>query len=83
MLVQAQAAGAPVAVAIRGRNGRFAQRLEAPEGERAVLLFAAAPGGIAEDTPEHACAQGRALAGVHEAALEAGTVARLWMPSCW
>ena len=77
VLVQAQAAGAPVAVAIRGRNGRFAQRLEAPEGERAVLLFAAAPGSIAEDTPEHACAQGRALAGVHEAALEAGTVARL------
>ena len=77
VLVQAQAAGAPVAVAIRGRDGRFAQRLEAPEGERAVLLFAAAPGSIAEDTPEHACAQGRALAGVHEGALEAGTVARL------
>jgi Ser/Thr protein kinase RdoA (MazF antagonist) len=77
VLAQAQAAGAPVALAIRGRDGRFAQRLEAPEGERAVLLFAAAPGSIAEDTPEHAAAQGRTLARLHQAALEVGTVARL------
>ena len=76
-LAQAQAAGASVALAICGRDGRFAQGLAAPEGERAVLLFAAAPGSIAEDTPEHAAAQGRALARLHEAALDAGTVARL------
>ena len=84
-LAQAQAAGASVALAIRGRDGRFAQRLAAPEGERAVLLFAAAPGSTAEDTPEHAYAQGRALAGVHEALSRPGR----WpgcaasMPSCW
>ena len=76
-LAQAHAAGASVALAIRGRDGRFAQRLAAPEGERAVLLFAAAPGSIAEDTPEHAAAQGRALAHLHQAALEVGTAARL------
>jgi Ser/Thr protein kinase RdoA (MazF antagonist) len=77
-LAEARAAGgAPVAVALRGRNGRFAQRLEAPEGERAVLLFVAAPGSVPEDIPEHAYAQGRALARLHETALTASTAANL------
>ena len=76
-LAEARAAGAPVAVALRGRDGRFAQRLEAPEGDRAVLLFVAAPGSVPEDIPEHAHAQGRALARLHETALTASTAANL------
>lgn len=76
-LAEAKAAGASVAVALRGRNGRFAQRLEAQEGERAVLLFRAAPGTVAEDIPEHAYVQGRALARVHETALAPSTASAL------
>jgi Ser/Thr protein kinase RdoA (MazF antagonist) len=72
-LAEAKAAGASVAVALLGRDGRFAQRLEAPEGERAALLFAAAPGSDAEDTPGHAHAQGRALARLHDVVLTAST----------
>ncbi len=76
-LAEAHAAGAPVAVALRGRDGRFAQRLQAPEGERAVLLFVSAPGSVPEDIPEHAHAQGRALARLHETTLTASTAANL------
>jgi Ser/Thr protein kinase RdoA (MazF antagonist) len=72
-LAEANAAGAPVAVALRGRDGRFAQSLAAPEGERAALLLAAAPGVDAEDTPGHAQAQGRALARLHEVVLTPST----------
>jgi Ser/Thr protein kinase RdoA (MazF antagonist) len=76
-LAEAKSAGASVAIALRGRDGRFGQRLTAPEGDRAVLLFVAAPGIIAQDTPEHAHAQGRALAGLHAAAPSASTLAAL------
>jgi Ser/Thr protein kinase RdoA (MazF antagonist) len=76
-LAEAQAAGAAVAIALRGRDGRFAQRLQAPEGDRTVLLFVAAPGGVPEDIPEHAYAQGRVLARLHDTALTALTAANL------
>jgi Ser/Thr protein kinase RdoA (MazF antagonist) len=77
VLVQARAAGAPVAVAERGRNGRFAQRLVTPEGVRAVLLFRAAPGQDAQETPAHACAQGVALAQIHAVALDMKMTSRM------
>jgi Ser/Thr protein kinase RdoA (MazF antagonist) len=76
-LAEAQAAGALVAVALRGCDGRFAQRLQAPEGDRAVLLFVAAPGSVPEDIPEHAYAQGRTLARLHETVLTSSTAANL------
>ncbi|CAN5704649.1 hypothetical protein BH11PSE3_BH11PSE3_24530 [soil metagenome] len=76
-LAEARAMGAPVAVAVRGRNGRFAQCLEAREGARAALLFCAALGTMAEDTPQHAHAQGRALARVHQTALAVSTASSL------
>jgi Ser/Thr protein kinase RdoA (MazF antagonist) len=76
-LAEAQAAGVPVAVAVRGRDGRFGQRLAAPEGDRAVLLFVVAPGADAEATPAHAWAQGRSLAQLHEVRLSEATRAAL------
>ncbi len=76
-LVQASATGAPVAVAVRGRNRRFAQRLVTPEGERSVLLFRAAPGTEPQELPEHAYAQGVALAKIHAATLDASTARRM------
>lgn len=59
--------GAAVAVALRGRDGRFCQRLSAPEGDRAVLLFAGAPGVVAEHSAHDAHALGVALGSVHAA----------------
>jgi len=76
-LMQAKASGAPVAVAERGRDGRFAQRLVTPEGERAVLLFEAAAGVEPQESPEHAHAQGVALARIHDVAFDAGRMRRL------
>jgi Ser/Thr protein kinase RdoA (MazF antagonist) len=57
--------GATVSVALRGRDGRFCQCLAAPEGDRAVLLFAGAPGVVAEHSPHDARALGVALGRVH------------------
>jgi Ser/Thr protein kinase RdoA (MazF antagonist) len=76
-LAEAQAAGVPVAVAVRGRDGRFGQRLVAAEGDRAALLFVLAPGADPEATPAHAWAQGRSLAQLHEVKLSEATRAAL------
>jgi Ser/Thr protein kinase RdoA (MazF antagonist) len=76
-LLRASAAGAPVAVAERGRNGQFAQRFATPEGERAALLFQVAPGTEAQERPDHAYAQGVALAQIHAVALGASTTRRM------
>lgn len=76
-LAEARAAGVPVAVAVRGRDGRFGQRLAAAEGDRAALLFVVAPGADPEATPAHAWAQGRSLAHLHEVRLSEATRATL------
>jgi Ser/Thr protein kinase RdoA (MazF antagonist) len=76
-LAEAHDAGVPVAIALRGRDGRFGQRVAAPEGDRAALLFAEAPGADAEDTPAHAWAQGRSLARLHGVRLSDVTAASL------
>ncbi len=76
-LAEAQAAGVPVAAALRGRDGRFGQSIGAPEGGRAALLFAAAPGADPDDTPAHAWAQGRSLARLHDVRLSDATAASL------
>jgi Ser/Thr protein kinase RdoA (MazF antagonist) len=65
VLAELAAAGGPVAPALRGRDGCFAQRISVPEGERIAVLFAAAPGEEAGESPEHARAQGVALARIH------------------
>lgn len=74
-LAEAKAAGASVAVAIRGRDGGFAQPVAAPEGERAALLFAPARG--IEGQTEHAAAQGRALGQLHAVRLSDPTAEML------
>jgi len=76
-IVQASATGAPVAVAVRGRDQRFAQSLVTPEGERSVLLFRAAPGTEPQELPEHAYAQGVALAKIHAATPDASMARRM------
>lgn len=74
-LAEAKAAGAPVAVAVRGRDGHFAQPVAASEGERAALLFEPAPGNPGQ--VEDAAAQGRALAQLHAVRLSDPVAARL------
>lgn len=76
-LAEVQSAGVPVAVALRGRDGRFGQAVRAAEGERAALLFSAAPGADPDDTPAHAWAQGRSLARLHDVQLSDATSAGL------
>lgn len=76
-LAEAQAAGVPVAAALRGRDGRFGQVYTTVEGERAVLLFARAPGVDARAVAGHAHAQGKALARLHGMVLTDDTTARL------
>ena len=74
-LAEAKMGGAPVAVAVRGRDGGFAQPVAAPEGERAALLIEPARG--TEGQIEEAAAQGRALALLHAVRLSASTAASL------
>jgi Ser/Thr protein kinase RdoA (MazF antagonist) len=64
-LVELAAAGRPVAVALHGRDGHFAQRIDLPEGERIAALFVAAPGEEAGESAAHAHAQGITLARIH------------------
>jgi Ser/Thr protein kinase RdoA (MazF antagonist) len=65
MLAELKERGASVAIAVRGRDGRFCQRLAAPEGDRAVVLFAEAPGVVAGHSYQDAHALGVALGRVH------------------
>ena len=74
-LGEAKAGGASVAVAVRGRDGSFAQPVAAPEGERAALLFEPARG--VEAQIEEAVAQGGALARLHAVRLTDPTAAML------
>ena len=74
-LAEAKAGGASVAVAVRGRDGRFAQPVMAPEGERAAVLIEPAHG--TEGQSEDAAAQGRALAQLHSVRLNDSTAAGL------
>lgn len=74
-LAEAKVAGASVAAAVRGRDGRFAQPFVAPEGERAALLFEPVRG--VEAQIEEAAAQGRALAQLHTVRLSDSTAAML------
>lgn len=76
-LLELRTASLSVATAVRGRDGRFAQRLPLVEGDRTVLLFDKAPGVEAQQTPEHAHAQGAALASVHACSLSGSTTAHV------
>ena len=74
-LAEVKVAGASVVVAIRGRNGSFAQPVAAPEGRRAALLFEPARG--IEGQTGQAAAQGGALAQIHAVRLSDPTAAML------